>query len=359
MSESSAAAQTDGRALSRADAYVALCVARFREFYREPEVVFWSFAFPILLSVALGVAFRNRPVQVLPVVVVAAPDAERVASALRGGTLSVSVLDEAQAARALRMGRADLVVVPAGDGSVEYRLDPSRPESALAREKVDDALQRASGRVDPLPISDRPVSEPGGRYIDFLIPGLIGLNAMSGGMWGVGFNLVDMRIRKLLKRLVATPMRRGDFLAAQMSVRVLFVAIELTFILTFAALVFGVPVRGSIGALAVVGAAGALCFGGMGLLVASRATRIESVSGLMNLVMMPMMICSGTFFAVERFPQVAQPAIRALPLTALNDALRAVVLEGAPLSSQGWPLALLALWGGVSFALGLRLFRWS
>jgi ABC-type multidrug transport system permease subunit len=202
-------------------------------------------------------------------------------------------------------------------------------------------------------------SEPGGRYIDFLIPGMIGMNLMSAGMWGMGFNLVDMRIKRLLKRLFATPLRRADFLAAQLAVRCAFTAIEVGFLMAFGHWAFQVPLRGSLAAVFFVGTLGALAFGGMGLLVASRATRIETVTGLMNVVMMPMFICSGIFFSADRFPTSLQPLVRALPLTALIDALRAVILEGATLASQSGRLLVLALWGGASFAIGLKLFRWS
>jgi ABC-2 type transport system permease protein len=351
---------TDGREYTRLDAFLALCRTRFREFYRESEVVFWSFAFPIMLSVGLGIAFRNRPAETLPVAVVEGPQAARVSGVLaRTPLLKASVMDTEAATRALALGRVALVVAPRPDGSVEYRLDPSSSESAIARARVDDALQRAAGRQDPLSSAVVEVREPGGRYIDFLIPGIVGMNIMSGGMWGVGFNLVDMRIKRLLKRLVAAPMRRPDFLAANLAMRLVFMVIEVSFVLGFGHVAFGVPLRGSLAAVFAVGALGALCFGGLGLLVGSRARRMETVTGLMNVVMMPMFVLSGIFFSADRFPQVLQPLIRILPLTALNDAMRAVVLEGLHLSSLSAPIAVLVVWTVLSFGIGLRLFRWA
>jgi ABC-2 type transport system permease protein len=348
---------------ARLRAFGALSLARFREFYREPEVVFWSFIFPILLAVGLGLAFRNRPPEASAVGVLEAPGSAEVAAGLRGGSfLKVRTLGEAEAAQALRLGRVDVVVVPGGPEAattVEYRLDPSRPEAVLARSRVDEALQRAAGRKDPLQSREVAVSEPGGRYIDFLIPGMIGMNLMSGGMWGMGFNLVDMRIKRLLKRLLATPLRRADFLASHMVLRVAFTSVEVGFLLGFGHLAFNLPVRGSLPAVLSVATLGALSFSGIGLLVGSRATRIETVTGLMNVVMMPMFICSGIFFSADRFPDALQPLVRALPLTALNDALRAIILEGASLLSQATRLLVLGLWGGLSFLVGLRLFRWN
>jgi ABC-2 type transport system permease protein len=347
---------------TRARAFLALCLARLRESYREPEVLFWSFVFPVLLSGALAVAFRDRGPEPSRVVVQRGPGSARIVAALRGAPLLI--VEEAgpeAAGRALRMGRADVVVVAGADAAtpVEFRLDPSRPEAGVARARVDDALQRAAGRVDPVPTREVDLREPGGRYVDFLVPGLIGMNLMSAGMWGVGYVLVDMRIKRLLKRLLATPMRPADFMASLMTMRVLSTFLEVGFLLAFAALALAVPVRGSLAAVMAVALVGSLCFAGLGLAVACRARKIETASGLMNLVTLPMFVCSGVFFSVERFPQAVQPALRALPLTALNDALRAVTLEGAGLASQ-WPrLLVLAAWGVTSFVFGLRFFRWS
>jgi ABC-type multidrug transport system permease subunit len=343
----------------RARAFAALVDTRFREFFRESEAVFWTFVFPVVLTVVLALAFRNRPVETLKVAV-AGEGSGTIAQALRAaGRFEVRESEREAAFQALRLGKLALVVLPQAGGGVEYRLDPTRDESVLARHEADAALQRAAGRTDPMPAKTTEVQEPGSRYVDFLIPGLIGLGLMNGGMWGVGFHLVDMRIKRLLKRLLATPMRRGDFLLAQMTLRVVASFIEVGFLLLFARLALKVPIRGGLPAVFAAGALGALVFGGLGLLLATRARRIETVMGLMNVVTLPMTIGSGVFFSVERFPDLVQPAIRLLPLTALIDVLRALISEGAPLSSQATPLAILAGWGVLSFALGLRLFRWS
>jgi ABC-type multidrug transport system permease subunit len=229
----------------------------------------------------------------------------------------------------------------------------------LARARVDDALQRHRGRQDPVTVAPpQPMDEPGGRYIDFLIPGLLGMSLMGGGLWGVGFVIVDMRIRKVLKRFLATPMRKTDFLAAIMLSRLVFLIPEMVVLLVFAWLAFGVVIQGSLLALSVVIGLGAFTFSGIGLLIASRARTLEAVSGLMNLVMLPMWVLSGIFFSSERFPDAAQPFIKLLPLTPLINAMRSVSLEGASLASQ-WPeMTLLAAWGVGSFVLALRWFRW-
>jgi ABC-2 type transport system permease protein len=257
------------------------------------------------------------------------------------------------------LGKFDLVIEPLSPEKIEYHYDPARPESVQSHAEVDDALQTASGRKNVLATSTVTSSEPGSRYIDFLIPGLLGMNLMNSGMWGIGFALVDMRQRKLLKRFVATPMRRTDFLMALASSRLILMVIEVGLLLSFGVFIFHMRVLGSVLSIMLIGALGAISFGGLGLLTASRAQKIESVSGLINIVMMPMWIFSGVFFSYERFPAVTLPFIKALPLTALNDALRATILEGSSLASQTGRIGILVIWGAVSFVLALRWFRWT
>jgi len=336
---------------------------RMKELRREPEVVFWVFGFPILLALGLGIAFRNKPADVSSVVIVSGSGAQEVGSMLdrspRKSSIHADVLDQSAAMRGFRLGKYDLVIEPVGQGGIRYQYDPSRPESVLARALADESLQIAAGRKDVVVTSAVASSEPGSRYIDFLIPGLLGMNLMNAAMWGIGFALVDMRQRKLLKRFVATPMRRSDFLLALLSSRLLLMLIEVALLLGFGVLVFHMRVLGSLVSILIIGSIGAISFGGLGLLTASRAQKIESASGLMNLVMMPMWVFSGVFFSGERFPAMAQPFIKALPLTALNDALRATILEGASLASQSGRILVLVLWGGICFALALRWFRWT
>ncbi|HUA16764.1 MAG TPA: ABC transporter permease [Verrucomicrobiae bacterium] len=343
--------------------YRHLLMARMLELKREPEVVFWVFVFPLLLALGLGIAFRDKPVDAIPVAIVDGAGSSGTQSLLARSPqhdhFKAQVVSDADALKGFRLGKFDLVIEPDGKGGFEYRYDPARPESVLARTEVNDALQSAAGRKDPLPSAAVESSEPGSRYIDFLIPGLLGMNLMNSGMWGIGFALVDMRQRKLLKRFVGTPMRRGDFLLALASSRLILMIIEVGLLLVFGVLFFHMRVLGSVAAIALIAAIGSLTFGGVGLLTASRAQKIESVSGLINLVMMPMWIFSGVFFSYERFPAVIQPLIKALPLTALNDALRASILEGTPIAHQ-WPrLLVMVLWGGISFVLALRWFRWT
>ncbi len=360
-----------------------LILARVREFIREPEALFWVYGFPILMMIMLGIAFRNQSVERLVVDVIEGPRAAATRDTLLRNSddperFKASIHTPQEAATRLRTGKTDVVVDPqdlttsenAATGTTEntlppagiryeYRFDPTRSQSVLAERAVDDQLQRALGRKDEASISLVPVEEPGGRYIDFLVPGLLGMGLMGGGLWGVGFVTVDMRIRKLLKRFLATPMKKSDFLGAIMGSRLIFMIPEVLILLAFARVAFGVRNHGSIFTLMLLIVIGAVMFAGIGLLVASRAKTIEAVSGLMNLVMLPMWVLSGIFFSSERFPDVVQPIIKAVPLTPLIDALRSVMLEGAPLAVQLPRIAIMAGWGVVSFALALKWFRWQ
>jgi len=352
-----------GRRNGRWSGYWHLLWARLLELKREPEVVFWVFVFPLLLALGLGIAFRNKPADLNSVVVIAGEGAQKAVAMLESSPqhsgIKVAILDRDAALKGFHFGKFDLAIEPKPDGSFTYYFDPARPESVLSKAEVDAALESAAGRKDVIATSTQASSEPGSRYIDFLIPGLLGMNLMNSGMWGVGFALVEMRQRKLLKRFVATPMRRTDFLMALASSRLVLMVLEVGLLLGFGAIAFRMRVEGSILSVILLGTVGAVAFGGIGLLTACRAQKIESVSGLINLVMMPMWIFSGVFFSYERFPAMAQPFIKALPLTALTDALRTTIIEGASLGAQSSRLLVLAIWGGLSFVLALRWFRWT
>ena len=338
---------------------VQLTLARFRGFVREPEAVFWTFVFPILLAVGLGVAFRSRAPERPHVGVLAAGGASALVESLkRDSSLVAEVMDDSAAGRALRTGKIAILAKITGPTSVEYTYDPARGEASTAKLLVDRAVQRAAGRKDPVAVAERKVTERGSRYIDFVLPGLLGMNLMGSGIWGIGFAIVDQRGKKLLKRFMATPMSRAEYLASFMFSRLFWLVLEVVTLLGFGALVFGVPLRGSWTALSLICLLSALAFAGMGLLIASRARTTEGVSGLMNLVMLPMWIFSGVFFSSSNFPNAVQPVIKLLPLTAVNDALRANMLEGASLASLSGEILVIAGWLVVSFVLALRLFRW-
>jgi ABC-type polysaccharide/polyol phosphate export permease len=333
-----------------------LVLVRFREFAREPEAVFWTFIFPILIAAGLGIAFRSRPPEMLVIGVVG----HELAAAFEGAEgVDAELFPDAAAGRlALRNGDVALLVERGPDGGVLYRYDDTNPEGRSARAASDRAVQVAAGRADPVASSDALVREPGSRYIDFLIPGLLGMTLMGGSIWSMGFSIVDARRRKLLKRLMATPMPRHYFLLSYLLARLAMLVVEVGAILLFATLVFGVPLRGSFVLLVGLCLTGALSFGAIGLLISTRARTIEAVSGLMNFVMLPMWVLSGVFFSSQRFPDAVQPVIKALPLTALIDGLRANMLQGAGVVEVAPQFGVLGVWLLACFAVALKLFRW-
>lgn len=338
--------------------FTELTLARIRELTREPEAVFWVFVFPILLAGVLGLAFRSGPPAPIPVALVrGSNDAARSAALAASPEVQLHMMSDAEARLALRRGHVVLVI--SNDSPPDYAYDPTQPDSRAARLAVDAALQRAAGRRDPFKARTQELIEPGTRYVDFLVPGLLGMNLMGTGMWGVGFSLVVARNGNLLKRLVAAPVRRSQLLGAQIVSRLIFLIPEAGALLVFSYFVMGVPMRGSLTVLVGVSVLGALAFCGLGLLTAARPRTIEAVSGIMNFAMVPMWIFSGIFFSTERFPAAMQPFVHSLPLTALNDALRGVMLEGTGILALSGELAILAAWGVVSFLLALKIFRWE
>ena len=340
---------------------VQLTLVRFREFVREPEAVFWTFIFPILLAAGLGIAFRQRgPDKAQIGVVTSAPGSAAVVQSLKkDSSLVVNTYGDSAAALALRTGKVALLVVPgSATGSVRYVFDRGRSDAVNARVLVDRTVQAGAGRVDPVRVYDSYVTEAGSRYIDFLVPGLLGMNLMGSSIWGLGFTIVTARSKKLLKRLMATPMSRVQYLLSFLCSRLVFLILEVGTLLGFGHWVFGVPFRGSLVTLFLIAVLGAISFGGLGLLTASRARTTEAVSGIMNFIMLPMWIFSGVFFSSSNFPAAAQPFIRLLPLTALNDALRANMLEGASFAAVSTQMLVILTWGVVTFIAALKLFRW-
>ncbi len=346
-----------------------LTLARFREFTREPEAIFWTFVFPLLLAGGLAIAFRDKaPEQ--SIIAIVAPAAGDTAASRASAALSAAAAGEKAVLRSrqipadsitevLRTGTAALVVVPLAGGGVEYRFDPARPESRAARQLADDILQRARGRADVVPIHDVTVRERGSRYIDFFVPGLLGMNIMGSSIWSLAFAIVTQRNKKLLKRLAATPMSRLEYLLSFVLSRLVFLGLEIAVLLGFGAFVLDVPIRGSLVTVLLMAFVGAAAFGAIGLLVSSRSKTVEGVSGLTNFVMLPMWIFSGVFFSSANFPAVIQPVVQALPLTALVNGLRAIMLQGAGIGAV-WPqLAVLGAYLVVCLTVALRIFRWQ
>ncbi|MGD0628495.1 MAG: ABC transporter permease [Terracidiphilus sp.] len=331
-----------------------LTMVRFRLFLREPEAIFWIFFFPILLAVGLGIAFRNRPADVLQVGATTVQLSQALA-ADKG--LTSATMTEAEGTHELATGQILLLAIQRADGA-SYKYDDTNPDARTARLLADRAVQAAAGRRDAVHAGNELVHETGARYIDFVVPGLLGMNLMGSAIWGMGFAIVEARQKKLLKRLVASPMPKWQYLASYLLSRLAMLIIEVGAFLGFARLAFGVPFRGSLWQLGLLCLMTSLAFSALGLLVSSRAKTMEAASGLMNLVMLPMWILSGVFFSASRFPAVIQPIVRALPLTAAIEGMRGNMLQGMNLGQMMPQIAILLAWFVVPFLVSLRIFRW-
>jgi len=335
---------------------------RVLTFLREPESVFWALVFPLILAGVLGFAFRQAQAPPSRVAIIDNEASQELRFQLERfeGALELElVADEAAARRLLERAAVDAFATPGAGASPTLAFDPLRAEGQTARLRVLRAVLLARDPELDQALRIEPVGETGTRYIDFLFPGLLGLNLMGTGMWGVGFAMADLRKRRLLKRLLVTPMRRTNFFLSFLLARAVFLILEVGVLTTLGTWFLDVPFRGDLLSFAVLCLLGAFLFAGLGILVASRARTIEGVTGLMNLVMVPMWLGSGVFFSYERFPDALHPFLRVLPLSSLNDALRAVMLEGESLLSQGPELLVQLAWGVGTFLLALRIFRWA
>jgi len=345
--------------MSRTSELRELTRIRILLFVREKEAVFWVVAFPLILAAVLGFAFRDRGITPSPIGVVDGPGADALVERLESYPgLELERVDVEEGRRLVERGKLDAVVsAPEEEGTAPgVLLDRERPEAETARLRILAALDPADADAR---VRLEEVEEVGSRYIDFLFPGLLGMNLMGTSMWGIGFAIADTRQKKLLRRLLVTPMRRSSFLLSFVLSRFVFLVGEVVLLVAFGVWVLGVPFHSGVAGFAALCLLGAFSFAGLGLLCASRARTIEGMSGLLNLVMMPMWLASGVFFSYERFPESAQPVLRLLPLSTLNDSLRALTLDGAGFLDQGFTIVTLGAWSVLSFALALRIFRWE
>ncbi|MDR0699748.1 MAG: ABC transporter permease [Tannerella sp.] len=357
-----------------------LCVAQFLETVREPEVLFWGMVFPILISIGLGLAFTQAS-EVKFRVKVVSENATRLDSLLRthavsgknektfiwkiedktlGNTVfTFEYSDWHDAIIALKRGEADLI---AGDSAMRlrYYFDPLNSQAQLAYTRLKTLVHAPAGMTaETLQANDiSPLTLKGVRYIDFLVPGLIAFGIMADILWGISYTIIERRSQKLLRRMVATPMRKTNLLVSMMFVRILMNLVDAVIITIAMWLIFGVQVQGSLGALAVLFLAGNVAFTGIAVLISSRTSRTEVGNGWINAIQMPMLILSGIFFSYHNFPEWSLGAIRLLPLTALADGFRSIFNEGAGWIDILMPSATLTLVGMICFAIGMKLFKW-
>ena len=361
-----------------------LILSQFKIFFREPGVVFWSFGFPLLMAWILGIAFANKGDALHIVAVVdESPDASYSLpewllkktgadstkySAESGLEWKVGEnngeqarfrfksMNEDEATRALKRAQISLWMLGNPGEGIQYHFDPDNTESSLTFLLLERAF-REQGSTEPQS-EIQPVTMKGSRYIDFLIPGLMAMSIMNACLWGIGWSLIDLRIKKLLRRMVATPLRKSIFLLSHGLNRMILSAAELLLLYGFAYYYFGIIIQGSLWALLLVFLSGYSAFAGIAVLISCRAQNTHSGNGLINFVTLPMFVLSGIFFSYHNFPDWLTPYVEVLPLTMLANSLRGIITEGIGLYDVILPSIGLVGIGCVCFALGLRLFYW-
>jgi len=365
-----------------------LTLSLFRELIREPGVLFWGIVFPILMSAGLGMAFTKKADVLRKVAVIReASSTVRDSSAvynfldnncernpvngkedynwkleIKNEKLGTSVflfyeLTWDDAMTLLKRGTINLILT-GNDGHAQYHFDPLNSDAELTYLKLSNAI--GSGNVIPevKTAEIRPLTIKGTRYIDFLVPGLITMGVMMSAMWGISYGIIEKRSKKLLRRLVATPMKKSHFLIALITVRVVMNFIEALVLLLFALIAFHITIQGSISAMILLFIAGNIAFAGIAVFVSCHTSNTEVGNGLINAIVMPMMVLSGIFFSYHNFPDWSIPVINKLPLTILTDGIRSIFNEGAGYPQVALPVMILTATGVIFFLAGLKIFKW-
>jgi len=345
-----------------------LVALQFKEFFREPEIIFWAFLLPIILSWLLGVAIGSGSGASQTVAVIENEEVSREywnawIERAKGiskpdGGLDFLILTREDAILALKKGEISLFVerVPASD-AVRYYFDPRSGEARTAYLILERSLAisagpwDARGEVVALEIQ-------GTRYIDFLVPGLLAMDIMSSALWGIGWALIEIRIKKLLRRMAATPMHKSMFLCSHFVTRLIVNAIEFVALFLFVYFYFGVKIQGSVPALITIFIAGNMAFAGLSIMLSSRTANPRVGNGLINAITFPMTLVSGVFFSYHHFPHWAIPVVQKLPLTMLADSIRSIFNEGAGLAEIALPAFILAATGSFFFCVGMKIYKW-
>ncbi len=368
-----------------------LIKALFKEIIREPGVLFWGILFPILMSIGLGIAFTKKTDVVRKVaVVIETPDKTKVIKnssplyaflentceknpypddesykwklKISNEKLGNSVfyfyqLDWDKAMILLKRATVNVVVLDK-DGKTEYHFDPLNADAQLTYIKLNSVISRGVSALNETDENIKPLMVQGTRYIDFLVPGLITMGVMMSCMWGISYGLIEKRSKKLLRRLVATPMKKSNFLIAQITVRIAMNFVESFVLLIFAVIAFKMTIQGDISALVLIFLAGNFAFSGIAIFVSSHTSNTEVGNGLINAIVFPMMVLSGIFFSYHNFPDWSIKIIQILPLTILTDGVRSIFNEGAGYTEIALPITILSATGALFFAAGLKIFKW-
>lgn len=362
-----------------------LLAANFTQLLREPAVLFWGIGFPILMAWGLGIAFTKQGDVSRTVAIVTHNSGEETGASdnsvfhtfLRKNavkkdnrytlTLSNNKLGKVnltfrecswnEAYTLLKKGNVTLIVED-HPKEVKYHFDPANTDAQMLFQLITGSLTYGTGFYGLHQSEIKPMTLSGTRYVDFLIPGLLAMGVMMSSVWGISYSIIDRRSKKLLRRMVATPMKKSNFLLALMIARLAMNLIEAGLLFLFAWLYFGTTIQGSLPALFTIFLMGNFAFSGIAILIASNTANPEVGNGLINAVVTPMMVVSGVFISYHNFPDWILPFIQYLPLTLLADSVRSIFNEGAGFAQIWMEMLLLTLMGVLTFITGLKLFRW-
>lgn len=329
---------------------------RVRLLSRQREILFFIFVLPLMLMTGLALAFRDQTGPEVKAVVVGDPAlAERLGA---DRTLVVeSVATEAEAELRVRRGQVDALVLPGQPPRVV--VTEGRPESKLAQLMVTDALERLDGRRPPAQVAVSHVRGAGTRYIDFLIPGMIGYQLLAHGLFSLGVLLVEMRVGRMLRRLKVSTVSRFHMLLGLVLGQLFQSLTEAAVMLGAAYVLFGVRCVGSLPLFLGFTVLSTICFGGIAVAMGARPRSMEMFQSVSHVMLMPVVLVSGVFFSAERFPAAIQPFLKLIPSRAAIDGMRAIFTEGAGLGDVLMPGLVVAAWGALAFIFGVRAFRWT
>lgn len=361
-------------------ALLALTVANIRSYVRDRAALFWTLAFPLIFIFMFGFIFQEGGESRLTLGWVdedGSPHAIQLRQAFAGqeGTEIVDATRDAALAR-MREGEVDaVIVVPAGYGEaiaagqsgasaateVVVYTDPSRSNLVAS---VYQSVQAVLGVVNlggrpPLVVPQPETLQTENlNFISYFVPSMLGLSVMQVGIFAA-IPLVADREKLILKRLAATPLRRWQLVGSNVLMRLLIALVQAVIIVGVGITFFGVEIAGSLPLAVLFIVLGAMAFLALGYVIASFARTEDSANGMTSVVQFPMMFLSGTFFPLESMPDLLQGIARVIPLTYLSDALRQVMVGGAPFAPLWVCAAVLAGWLVVCFAIASRAFRWQ
>lgn len=333
-----------------------LFIARNKEFYRDRGSMSWNILFPVLIIGGFAFAYGGKPKPLFTIGVIEHGDVNASHNPLsdwkyaRFAPFTVEDLEKAKD----KVARHQLdLVIDVDGGRARYWVNPTSPQG--------DTVEKMLASVKNISWSRESTVGQEVRFVDWLTPGIIGINMMFSALFGVGYVLVRYRKSGVLKRLKATPVRAWEFLLAQIFSRFILISVTTAVIFTGAFLILGIPLRGSAFALALVLSSGTLCLISLGLIVAARVSSEELAGGLLNLMTWPMMFLSGVWFSLEGLNPWLQRVSKLSPLTHMISAARAIMIDGAHWYEPAVlePITILLVIAIIGLSIGSWLFRWE